>query len=72
MRRKGDLLPLDVIEYANHSIGRTLRARRVAAGLSQREVARRARIQPAVLCRLERGSGNPTVATIEKVMKAIR
>lgn len=52
-------------------IGRSLRIKREAAGLTQREVARRARMQPAVLCRLENGGGNPTVETIRKVLKAI-
>jgi predicted transcriptional regulator len=64
-------LVLDAVGYANMAIGRDLRNMREEFGFSQVEVARKAKIRPAVLCRIESGHGNPTVATITKIVKAI-
>jgi transcriptional regulator with XRE-family HTH domain len=44
---------------------------RVALGWSQRELARRAKIRPETLCRIESGRHTPTVATIERIDKAL-
>ena len=62
---------MDAIAYANLAIGGDLRKMRQKAGLSQAEVARKAKIAPAMLCRIESGQGNPTVGTISKIVKAI-
>ncbi len=62
---------VDAIEYANWSIGRDLRRQRLAAGLTQAEVARRAGIRVETLSRLENARGNPTVATVSKIVRAI-
>lgn len=62
---------MDAILYANLAIGRDLLKMRQKAGLSQAEVARRAKISPAMLCRIESGNGNPTVSTVTKVVRAI-
>jgi transcriptional regulator with XRE-family HTH domain len=53
------------------SIGKSLREMRLAAGLSQKEAARLAKMRPEVLCRLELGQGNPTIGTIERIVSAI-
>ena len=45
---------------------------RVALGWSQRELARRAGIRPETLCRIEAGRHTPTVATIERIDRALR
>lgn len=62
---------MDVIAYANLAIGGDLRKMRQKAVLSQAEVARRAKIRPEMLCRIESGNGNPTVATVTKIVRAI-
>lgn len=40
---------------------------RIAAGLSQKELAERCGMKAANLCRLENGNGNPSVATLSKI-----
>lgn len=40
---------------------------RLAAGLSQKELAERCGMKASNLCRLENGNGNPSVATLAKV-----
>lgn len=40
---------------------------RIAAGLSQKELADRCGMKAANLCRLENGNGNPSVATLAKI-----
>ena len=62
---------VDAFEFMRTSIANNLRRLREEAGLSQSEVARKAKIRPEVLCRLEAGHGNPTVATVAKIVKAI-
>jgi predicted transcriptional regulator len=62
---------MNTITYGNLSIGEDLRKMRHKAGLSQASVARKARIRPEVLCRIETGQGNPTVGTVSKIVKAI-
>jgi predicted transcriptional regulator len=63
---------VDAVTYANVSIGRKLRRRREEADLSQAEVARKAKIRPEMLCRIEAGNGNPTVSTVAKIVRAIK
>jgi len=62
---------LGAVNYANMAIGRDLKNMREELGFSQAEVARKARIRPEMLCRIEAGHGNPTVATITRIVKAI-
>jgi ribosome-binding protein aMBF1 (putative translation factor) len=45
---------------------------RVALGWSQRELARRAGIRPETLCRIESGQHTPTVATVERIDRALK
>ena len=68
----GTTIMLDAFSYANIAIGRDLRKMREEAGLGQAEVARKARIRPEMLCRIEAGRGNPTVGTVAKIVKAIK
>jgi transcriptional regulator with XRE-family HTH domain len=47
-----------------------LRAARRAAGLTQAQVAARAGTTQPIVARLERGGGNPTLASIERTLHA--
>jgi DNA-binding XRE family transcriptional regulator len=78
--RKSDYLRLvqdaestnvNAVDYARESIGRDLRRKRQKAGLTQTEVARRAEIRLETLSRLENGHGNPTLATVKRILLAI-
>ncbi len=40
---------------------------RIAAGLTQKELADRCGMKAANLCRLENGNGNPSMATLSKI-----
>lgn len=62
---------VDAVAYATVSIAKGLRRLRRQAGLTQAEVARRAGIRAETLSRLENGRGNPTVATVRKIVRAI-
>lgn len=62
---------VDAIEFMRASIGRKLRTMREERFLSQSEVALRAHMRPEVLSRLESGKGNPTVATIRRIVRAL-
>src|SRR5437899_328744 len=57
---------LPAVPFARASIARGLIRDRVAAGLTQRELARRAGIRFETLCRIERAKHTPSVATIQK------
>jgi DNA-binding XRE family transcriptional regulator len=46
------------------SLGARLLARRLAAGMTQRELARASGIDQAEISRIERGQSNPTVQTL--------
>jgi len=48
---------------------RLLSEARRAGGLTQRELARRARTSQSVVARIERGAVSPTVATLERLLK---
>jgi DNA-binding XRE family transcriptional regulator len=61
----------DAVAFGRRSIGRDLVRKRMAAGLSQSEVAARARIRAETLSRLENGHGNPTIATVRKILRAL-
>ena len=63
---------VDALTYAKRSIGRNLRRLRREAGMTQAQVARRAGIRVETLSRLENGRGNPTLATVRMVLRAVR
>jgi DNA-binding XRE family transcriptional regulator len=53
------------------SIARSILRERRAAGLTQVELARAAGIRPETLNRIEKGKHAPSVATIEKIERAL-
>jgi transcriptional regulator with XRE-family HTH domain len=60
------------VEYARASLARKIIRDRAAAGLSQRELAKRAGISVEHLCRVESGKHIPSVPTIDKLDRAIK
>ncbi|HEY2413513.1 MAG TPA: helix-turn-helix transcriptional regulator [Pirellulaceae bacterium] len=60
------------VEYARASLARKIIKERVAAGLTQRELAKRAGISFEHLCRIESGKHIPSVPTIDKIDRAIK
>jgi DNA-binding XRE family transcriptional regulator len=52
-------------------VGNQLHAARLKAGLTQMELARRAGVGQAVVSRLESGQGNPTVALVADIARAL-
>ncbi|MEN6405998.1 MAG: helix-turn-helix transcriptional regulator [Thermoguttaceae bacterium] len=60
------------IEYSRVSLARKLIRDRVAAGLSQRALAKLAGVRFETICRLEGGKHVPSVATVDKIDRAIR
>ncbi len=71
LRRLADDEVVDAVQFAKESIGRDLARLRREAGLSQAEVASRAKIRAETLSRLENAKGNPTVATIKRILTAL-
>ncbi|NOS99626.1 MAG: helix-turn-helix transcriptional regulator [Phycisphaerales bacterium] len=60
------------VPYARSLLAQKLIRERVAAGLTQRELAQRAGIRFETLCRLEAGRHTPSIPTIEKLGRAMR
>ena len=58
-------------ETAAHRIGKAIRAQRIEAGLTQKQLAAQAGITQAVLSRVESGKGNPTLALLEELACAL-
>jgi ribosome-binding protein aMBF1 (putative translation factor) len=59
-------------EYMLASIARSVIRHRRRLGLSQAELARRAGIRPETLNRIEQAKHSPSVATIEKIDRALK
>lgn len=51
-------------------VARVLREARLGAGLSQAELARRARTSQSAVARYERGVSTPSLATLERLLRA--
>ncbi len=60
------------VEYARASLARKIIRDRVAAGLSQRDLAVRAGVRVETLCRIETGKHIPSVPTIDKLDRALK
>lgn len=60
------------VEYARASLARKIIRDRVAAGWTQRELAKRAGISFEHLCRVESGKHIPGVPTIDKIDRALK
>ncbi len=81
LAKAGELPPLPkldaqgnypAVEYARASLARKIIRDRVAAGLSQRELALRAGVRVETLCRIETGKHTPSVPTVEKIDRALK
>jgi transcriptional regulator with XRE-family HTH domain len=60
------------MEYARASLARKIIRDRVAAGLSQRELATRAGVRAETLCCIETGKHIPSVPTVDKLDRALK
>jgi len=59
-------------EYARISMAREVIIARAELGMTQRELAKRAKIRVETLCRLESGQTVPSLATVEKIERALQ
>ena len=59
------------VETMRAMLARKIIRRRRALGLSQVELARRAAIRPETLNRLEQGKHSPSIATVDKLDRAL-
>jgi DNA-binding XRE family transcriptional regulator len=59
------------LEYATAVLARKIVRERRAAGLTQADLARRAGVRPETLNRIERGKAVPSIATVDKIARAI-
>ncbi len=59
------------VETMRAMLARKIIRRRRAVGLSQSELARRAGIRPETLNRLEQGKHSPSIATVDKLDRAL-
>lgn len=60
------------MEFARTSIARSIIEDRLAAGLSQEELARLAGVRQETISRLESGKHSPTLRTVAKIDRAMR
>ena len=81
LAKAGELPPLPkpdaqgnypAVEYARASLARKIIRDRVAANLSQRELATMAGIRVETLCRIETGKHIPSVPTVDKLDRALK
>ena len=60
------------VEYSRITLARILIRDRVEAGLNQRQLAELAGVRVETICRLEAGKHVPSVATVDKIDRAIK
>jgi transcriptional regulator with XRE-family HTH domain len=53
------------------TLGRKVKEFRLSLNMSQTELAKRARIQQPLISKMERGRGNPTLDSIERIATAL-
>ena len=63
---------VDALEFADASIARTLIRRRIAAGLTQKALAKRAGVRLETVCRIEAAKHAPTRETITRLDAALK
>lgn len=63
---------LPAVPYARATIARSIIQDRVKLGLSQKELADKAGIRVETLCRIENAKHTASVATIEKIDRALK
>lgn len=59
------------IELIKDSLGREVRYRREKAGLSQADLARESDVRTETISRIERDKGNPTLGTLDNIIRAL-
>lgn len=62
---------LEILSFLGASGGRQLKHWRMAAGLTQQEVAKKSGVRVETVSRIECGLGNPTVGTLRAIIKAV-
>lgn len=60
------------VAFARASLARSIKAERLAAGLTQQELARLAGVRQETISRLESGKHSPTVRMVEKIDDALQ
>lgn len=68
---KAGKLVSETLDFIKNSFGRVLRAKRERAGLTQEALAKKAKVRPETVSRIEAGRGNPTLSTLRGLMKAV-
>jgi ribosome-binding protein aMBF1 (putative translation factor) len=58
---------LPALDFARASLARDIIRERVAAGMSQKDLAEKAGVRVETLCRLETGKVTPSLSTIKKL-----
>ncbi len=60
----------EVVEFLCASIGREIKSRRKAFGISQKALSRSSGVRIETVSRIENGYKNPTLKTVQKLLKA--
>lgn len=61
-----------MVNSLSQAFGVVLRERRLAAGISQEELAQAANLHPTYVSMLERGIRNPTLDVAERIANALK
>jgi transcriptional regulator with XRE-family HTH domain len=62
---------MDTARELNRSVGRTIRAHRIAQGASLGDLARSSGLSKTILGRIEGGEGNPSIETLWRISQAL-
>jgi predicted transcriptional regulator len=60
-----------MVDFISSSIGREIRTRRKASGISQTTLAHVAKVRTETVSRIENGYPNPTLDTIKRLLRAV-